>query len=438
LSTELLRPEPRPPIFAATAFIYVWWTLAGAAQIEHDRWPLGLSYDPDQIAKGALTVLIFTGALFIAYYGRPLKSEDNRHQEFSEPTLLFSWALLLFGAALVLYIGPSAYIRSRAGYSEVLSTRLPPGALTGLVQGFARTMPLYVLLSSLDLLWRDKTRRTGLLIVAGSLVALVANPLSTARYWFGTAYLSIAFLAILRGQIRRRLTTASILAGYVLALSFVFPYLDMFRKTTVTTVNVERPVEIFTTDLDFDSFSSTVWAADLADRRGLTWGKTAVVAPATFWVPRSVWPSKPADVAEEFVRSRGLNEKLNIATSMPASLLVDFGTFGVLLGGALTGVGIRRLSSATAVVGSFSAAYLPIILRGSLTNAVANFVPFFALHLCVVLAARTRSNLASRRRPRSSAVCTSSPYSAGTAASTPSEIRAPDLLARTDPLGGTA
>jgi hypothetical protein len=127
---------------------------------------------------------------------------------------------------------------------------------------------------------------------------------------------------------------------------------------------------------------------------GHTWGEQAA-GTLLFWVPRSMWDSKPSDTGTTVGLYIG-TENVNLSEPLWAELWIDFGLVGMLLGFVLVGYLLRRgdhwyagavdrgrLVTTTGMIAiPVLAGYESILLRGSLLQATGRVG---VMVLCFVL-----------------------------------------------------
>ena len=212
-------------------------------------------------------------------------------------------------------------------------------------------------------------------IVMVLISVVVVNPISSARYVVGTILLGLLAATGLTESLRRfRWFSLSAVAGLV----FVFPVADFFRHTKTT-----EPVSNVLTSLkggDFDAFGQIVNTISYVDAFGLTDGKQAL-GVIFFWVPRSIWVTKPVDTGTLLGEYRNYSFT-NLSAPLWSELFINGGWIALVIGMLALGVVIRRMDLNTnrrltsglpsSVVASVLPFYLLILCRGSLLQAMAN------------------------------------------------------------------
>ena len=212
-----------------------------------------------------------------------------------------------------------------------------------------------------------------LLIVAATL--LLINPISSARYSFGT----VAFGLILVTLLPLRLTVYRfLLLGTSSVIIFAFQVFNRFRfddSTASGAITLDPYAQL--RHGDYDAFQQTAHAVEFVQATGFHPGQ--LLGPLVFWVPRVWWPEKPYDTGIVLAAFKGFNFK-NLSAPIPAELYVAGGVALVALGGFLMGYAWLRMDQhltrfgATGFIGlvvPILAVYQFILLRGSLLQAMA-------------------------------------------------------------------
>lgn len=212
-------------------------------------------------------------------------------------------------------------------------------------------------------------------ILSVMICVICVNPISSARYVVGTILLGLLAATGATESLRRfRWFSLSAIAGLV----FIFPIADFFRHATTT-----APVSNVLTSLkggDFDAFGQVVNTVAYVDAFGTTNGNQAL-GVLLFWVPRSVWVSKPVDTGTLVANYKNY-DFTNLSAPLWSELFINGGWVALVLGMAVLGVLLRRLDSSantrlmsglpSTVIGSVLPFYFLILCRGSLLQAMAN------------------------------------------------------------------
>jgi hypothetical protein len=294
-------------------------------------------------------------------------------------TNLLAAASIAFAAFYVLRIGAAALFASRDQRSVETAVAFPDPTTSAMVVA-AVTMGLLVSVIA-QLQMRRESRTLGekapflMLTVSTVLLFICANPISTPRYVFGTVVLAyLAALGIYGTQ--RRFRLASI--GAIVGLVFLFPLLDVFRRSLDATLTFESPLQSFLSG-DYDAFAQINNSAVYVERSGITWGNQAL-GVLLFWVPRNLWPAKPVDTGILLANSREYGFT-NISAPLPAEMFVNGGWILLILGMVALGYVLRRWDARLertltrqripTILGCIVPFYLLIVLRGSLLQSMA-------------------------------------------------------------------
>jgi hypothetical protein len=117
-------------------------------------------------------------------------------------------------------------------------------------------------------------------------------------------------------------------------LFFVFPFLDIFRWYTSTGDNSFSILDLNTIlSGHFDGYQMLVRAIDVGD---LTFG-FGFLGAFLFFVPRSIWPSKPIGSAQEIAALSNLSFD-NLSMTLVAELYLNFWYLGICFGALSVGI----------------------------------------------------------------------------------------------------
>ena len=201
---------------------------------------------------------------------------------------------------------------------------------------------------------------------------LINSPIAMPRFWTGTIIVAVTFGM---AWVRRHGGIRIVILGALIGTIVLFPYGAYFRYSTgfkpVTGV-----VATIETKSDYDSFQMVGAAVHRVYDRGHTMGEQAAGA-MLFFVPRSVWPSKPTDTGAKLAGEVGL-DYTNLAAPLWAETYLDFGFAGVVLVFLFYGYFMRRIddvflratSPLVFIAAPLIAGYSVIILRGPLLQAM--------------------------------------------------------------------
>jgi hypothetical protein len=383
-------------------FTYVFLGLAALAQMRSGTYP-GTTPDLDTSLNATTMAVVGVGA---AAFGLGLSLGPGQRASSQRPAPRMSNHRLLAFTALVLLF--SAWYASRVGIGTLFTTRAERTAVEGITFGdptlravvkAAATLPLVVAFSGLVRLRRQREQEgrggpwmlTGLVLVV---MLIVISPVSSPRYLFGTAALAVLVaLGATATTARTRWFALLLAAGLVL----VFPYADATRRPGPG-AELSGPAQALSSS-DFDAFDQVNNAVAYVQAEGTTLGGQALGA-ALFWVPRSIWDSKPQDTGVLLADFRGYTFS-NLSAPLWAELFINGGWIALVLGMTALGVLVRRLDGAPVtggpgwqargVLGDILPFYFIIMLRGSLLQSMAGFAVLAASGVFVTERRRRRA-----------------------------------------------
>ncbi|MGX5714865.1 hypothetical protein [Arthrobacter sp. MAHUQ-56] len=289
----------------------------------------------------------------------------------------------------VLSLGFSLYYASKIGFLNFFGSRVafararsavwPEETINAIVVAGSSMSLLVAFLAQMQI--RSNRRMEGkrgpTVLPLVLLLALIytVNPISSPRYVFGTVALGVlAAFGAYASLSRFRIMSASALFGLVA----VFPALDSFRYTTTGGVEMEDPLKSMTSG-DFDAFAQLVNTFEYVQQHGSTLGQQ-LLGVIFFWVPRSIWATKPIDTGTMLADFKGYSFG-NLSAPIWAEFYINGGWPFMVLGMAVLGYTLRRADRASNAVMSIASVppllgcvlpfYLLIILRGSLLAAMA-------------------------------------------------------------------
>lgn len=293
-------------------------------------------------------------------------------------TNILTAASLSLATYYILALGPSnltlpradaALLRQRI-WSEVAGSFVYAGVIMGLLVSVLAQLTLRATVPS-----KSGLRGPVLLALTLAVLLIVANPISTARYVFGSVALAIAAGLGAYSTLRRfRLMHAAALVGMLVA----FPVLDTFRYSLQASVQVE-PLTAALTSGDFDAFSQLVNAVDYTQGSPKHMWLVQGAGALLFWVPRAWWPGKPLDTGVAVGEYMGYGYT-NLSAPLWAEFFVNGGWALLILGMGAFGFWVRRADMSAeeslrrvgqpGILGAILPFYLLILLRGSLLQAM--------------------------------------------------------------------
>ena len=311
-----------------------------------------------------------------------------------------SWrtvALFLVSLALsgyVLYrLGATVLLGSRDAAAAARTAAWPDPAVRSVV--FASGIyPLLVSVGALAQLRRTASnalsRRLALIgaVSGAAVLLLIVNPVTSARYSFGTVAFALAlFAGAVATRRRARITMLAAIAGFL----FVFPIADAFRRVGVVTTGTRSGFfDEYLSNPDYDAFWQVANALSYW-LEGLVEPLNQLAGSVLFWVPRALWANKPTDTGIMLAEYRGYSFD-NLSAPAWAEALVNGGVIAVVITFLLLGLVLRAMDSRTvpafhtggvwAVVGGILPVFMTILLRGSLLQATG---ALFLTIVCILV-----------------------------------------------------
>lgn len=162
---------------------------------------------------------------------------------------------------------------------------------------------------------------------------IVSNPLTTARFWFGTIVFTFLFIFIKESLF----TNTKLITTLIVILLFIFPYSDLFRYGYISDIEAKN---IFVSG-DFDAFQQLLNTIDYVNMNGYNYG-SQMLGTFFFFIPRSLWAAKPEGTGALVAESAGYSYT-NLSAPIFAEFYIDLGIISVILLFLLYGFIVARL-----------------------------------------------------------------------------------------------
>lgn len=210
-----------------------------------------------------------------------------------------------------------------------------------------RSFSLVALMGGLLVFWRDRSSRNpiflGLLGATLLGVLVVNNPFAAARMW-----LAITVIAFAAPFVLRRRKTGALLVAIALGGIAFLPALHESRYALSFDewwmfFQLVSPLDYLSTNSDVDSLGMLALCQRWTESQGHRFGMQMLGA-ALFWVPRTIWASKPIETGAMVTEDLGF-EFTNLAPPIMSDPLVDFGLIGIPVIAALFGMLLSRLDA---------------------------------------------------------------------------------------------
>lgn len=400
ISAPLIRNEQRIMEMTFWLFTYVFMGIIPLVQVLSHRFTWPGQYDDAIITRCLLMTLLG----MISYHAGIIWQRRKHGRNAGDSVQVFktlgmsssSYIILGFGSLL---LSTAMLVQSGSIRSLFLPRNSAISDYTekfqGLIADQLAKVPIFVCLSIGIILWKSGLFKslgakwmTGLLFVAA---LVISNPISTARFWFGSVMLTLMMLMLNW----RKGAYLSWIAGYLVLFIVVFPYSDLFRNDLDATVNPQKISEVMETKGDYDAFQMLLNTTQYVDNFGTTHGKQLLGA-LFFFVPRSIWPSKAVGSGQHVAESMGYSFT-NLSSPLWAEAHINFGYAGIVLLFALYGYlsgwlqGRFRQAIRSGVLTHyhllvpFLSAYQFFLLRGDLMNGIAYLSSFILFTLLFTL-----------------------------------------------------
>ncbi len=353
------QPHGGPVALVFWTFLLGWMCVGSLAQMGQGRLPWPDSGLDDLYPWGQL---LFLGAILSYLAGTRLGSGRRRPEDADRPPAAGAprgrlAALILCAILLAFFV-----VSTTGGLPARFTTRDEAGAAVGEALGeigaSGDTVRLFLLnrlpvaivavvgYASADALVRARRSRSAgaavaalRMLVCFALLVILANPWSTPRYLvFSAAGAVVLGLVPLRNVHRRAVAAVVLVLGTVV----LYPLATWFKKSATQT---SRSVDLSTfTGIDFDGFQTTMTALAHVRDFGYAHGEH-ILAAVAFFVPRSLWSSKPTPANLDIAADRGYSF-LNLSLPLWAELYLDATVVGMVLGMGALGYVSRTLDIA--------------------------------------------------------------------------------------------
>jgi hypothetical protein len=238
---------------------------------------------------------------------------------------------------------------------------------------------------------------------------IISNPLNAPRLWSGAVILTSLFILLKWNGPRSFLTWSS---AACLGMLLLFAGLDprlIFSKQLInngeitlsnTFKEVGTSIENLPGDYNFDAFQMMFYTTIYTNKMGYSMGNQLLL-PAFFWIPRSIWTSKPLGSPDIVAAHAGFGS-LNVSSPLWTEGYINFSIPGVFLFLYIFGwcarLGDNSLSNLelrpafATILSSFFASNTFILLRGDLTSGTmyVQMIIVFTLTFLILMRISTR------------------------------------------------
>lgn len=332
-------------------FYITFFSAAPLIQYTSGIWPWGYVPANETVLKTCVFVLVW-GVVFAYFSGRSRfisQQHDCENLSLFEKKQVFALAplarlLLPLGCIfcfllLFVLVGLDGMLFRTSNKLDLDSSSLAM-ILTVCTRAFV--------FGSFALLWLDARHRHGHcwgMIIAGLCLLLTCFPTSMARFNVAAVYLGLAIFACPMFSRKRGLFAFVLIMGFLVAypLFNAFKYIGEAASPGEMLEMVADSMTAGYTSGNYDAFSVMFWCFDYVDKFGLTSG-SQLLGSLLFFIPRSVWPSKPIP-SGELVFSALHFHFTDISFPLPFEGYLNFGFLGIVLFAFVYGVVVNKVDA---------------------------------------------------------------------------------------------
>lgn len=393
IGVDLLRAEVDLLDIFFWVFVYLFLGLVPALQMLTDsfQFPPSPSLYPDH--EYFLSSLVIIAGIVGYEIGRaivPRTSEQRNVQLSLSPKKLYAYGILtaiVLTMAYFLVGGWEFFLTPRAQQRNFLPN-FGEGQAGVLIVITMLRVPILVFVLAL-MVNRDYRKNQSavvdcLILFSTLILLLVNNPVSTARYWVGVVMLSLILIKLRHDTFLRLIPSL-----FVACMLLVFPFADLFRRSLDPSLAFDgTSIEALLQNNiilkgDYDAYQQLLNTVHYVSQEGLSYGRQ-LLGVVLFWLPRSIWESKPVGTGEYVAGYLDL-DYLNLSSPLWAEFYID-GGFLLVLGGFVSyGYFVKWLQlhyvnarAQSTIIAIFVPIYIPyqlFLLRGSLLSAFAYIAP---------------------------------------------------------------
>lgn len=328
-------------------FYVTFFAIAPLFQYTSGVWPWGYSPSNARVLQVCALVLLW-GVIFAFASGRTAfvaQEKDSKNINWLSRKLAFELTpmarvLLPIGCVISLlvllrFVGfDNMFLRS-TNKTDIDSSSL---ALTISVCLRAFVFGSFALLI---LNTRREHRYYGGTIIAGVCLILTCFPTALARFNVAAIYLGTAILLFPSFSKKRGLFSFLLILGFLVAypLFNAFKYIGAAASLQEGVATIVGSMTAGYTSGNYDAFSVMFWCFDYLSLFGCTYG-SQLIGAILFFIPRSIWPSKPVPSGELVFSSLNFHFT-DIAFPLPFEGVLNFGLVGLPLFALTYGLIVR-------------------------------------------------------------------------------------------------
>lgn len=330
-------------------FFVTFFAIAPLFQYTSGIWPWGYSPSDLMVLKTCVLVFIW-GAIFAFVSGQTKTSmkkigfdiTDASNTQLTFKLTPFARALLPIGCVvclivLVRVIGLDNMFLRTTNKADVGSS-----SLSLIISVCFRAFEF----GSFILLLLDAKKEHGHysgVVIAGLCLLLTCFPTALARFNVAAIYLGIAIFIFSIFSKQRGLFAFILIIGFLIAypLFNAFKYIGLAASLQDGLSTIAASMTAGYTSGNYDAFSVMFWCFDYLSQFGCTYG-TQLIGALLFFIPRSIWPSKPVP-SGELVFTALQFHFTDIAFPLPFEGCLNFGLIGLPLFALVYGFIVRVL-----------------------------------------------------------------------------------------------
>ena len=270
-------------------FIYIFIFNAGIIQYLKNDFPWYVIIDDSLVLKSNLIIILWCIIYALSYKFKTFSKKTMSNKDINIKNKFFLVLItIVIGLLFIRLIGFSNLF-SRGEYGNQVDDYSQTSLL--IVSTFIRAIPTIVLAYLIEEK-KFKGAKNGIYILIVFILNLVVNfPTGSARYWAASIYLGLYIL--LKPQKNDKFFFCILFISVFLV---AFPVLNAFRYAGFldvldTGIKFSSFIDFFLRG-DFDAYSMVCRSLDLVSQMGSFKG-TQLLGAILFFVPRSIWSSKP-------------------------------------------------------------------------------------------------------------------------------------------------
>lgn len=318
-------------------FCYLFYYCAGTYQFANDtfRWYLFPSHD--EVIQGNFIIIIGLISFIIGHFYQ-FKSQQTAEIPFSAN---FRINHLGLGFLLLILFMYTCYLFSfhslsdffmRATFSAADSDNQISGLLVG---SFRNGIVLMCCMTFISIYKRKRTTSSLIGMIGSLLLALFTiPPTGVARFLSGAFYGAIVLYAFPTFSKGRKFLTLMFFF-----LLIIFPLLNNFRFTDGNILSVFDVVNGLSNNFqaaDFDAYTMLLYTVQYVSDYGYTYGNQ-MLGTLGFFIPRSIWGSKPIGTGNMIVDSMLIPVPGNLSEPIFAEFYINFSYIGLIIFSVILG-----------------------------------------------------------------------------------------------------